>query len=170
MSTRVMILIIIFKPRCKNVNVFKKKHYKMSDSKPKPAKKTYVLVSIHDKNGKSVNYTSTSEYHNSVPSGAARKAFSAACRSIKSKGECMFNIVVKEKKKDKEFSYMVSRSKLKEPKQLQGRDIDYKVDCTSNRGKPAAKKPAAKKPAAKKPVAKKPVAKKPVTKSKGKKN
>ena len=152
MSTQVMILIIIFKPRCKNVNVFKKKHYKMSDSKPKPAKKTYVLVSVHDKNGKSVNYSSTSEYHNSVPSGAARKAFSAVCRSMKSKGECLFHIVVKEKKKDKEFSYMVSRSKLKEKKELMGRTIEFKVDCKSNRGdcKPAAKKPAAKKKSASK--------------------
>lgn len=162
MCTRDTILIIIFKLLSKNVNVFKKKHYKMSDSKPKPAKKTYVLVSVHDKNGKSVNYSSTSEYHNSVPSGAARKAFSAVCRTMKSKGECLFNIVVKEKKKDKEFSYMVSRSKLKEKKELMGRTIEFKVDCKSNRDdcKPAAKKPAAKKPAAKKPAAKKTAAKK----------
>ena len=116
-----------FSLRLKVVNVFKKKYIKMAG-----AKKTYHVVSVHDQKGKAIDYKSNSEYHNSVPSGAARKVFSAVCREKGMKGNCGLTVVVKQKNKDKEYSYNVSRSKLDEPKELMGRTIEYGVNCTSN--------------------------------------
>lgn len=96
------------------------------------AKKIFHVVSVHDHKGKSLNYESNSEYHNSVPSGAARKVFSAVCRDKTLKGNCNLTVVVKQKNKDKLYSYSVSRSKLDTPKELMGRTIEYGVTCKSN--------------------------------------
>ena len=161
--------------------MFKKNINRMSSS----TKKVYHLVNVLDENGKVIEYDSTSEYHNSVPSGAARKAFSAVCRHKQLKGECGMTVNVKQKNKDKEYSYSVYRSKLETPKELLGRTIEYEVYCKSNKKTPGkstetetttatvtatVKKAPAKKASAKKASAKKESTKKvPVKKESTKK-
>ena len=96
-------------------------------------KKVYHLVNVLDEKGKAIDFKSSSEYHNSVPSGAARKAFSAVCRHKNLKGECGMTVNVKQKNKDKQYSYSVYRSKLQTPKELLGRVIEYEVSCKANK-------------------------------------
>ncbi len=58
----------------------------------KKTKKVYNVVAVFDDKGKKIDYESTSDYNNSVPSGAARKAFSAVCRNKNIKGECCMKV------------------------------------------------------------------------------
>lgn len=139
------------------LNVFKKKHIKMTEAKK--TKKVYNVVAVFDDKGKKIDYQSTSDYNNSVPSGAARKAFSAVCRNKNIKGECGMKVEVALKSNPgKVYSYSVYRSKLSEPKVLAGREINFDVACKSNKngdvlsammGKPATKAKRAKKAAKK---------------------
>ena len=99
------------------------------------AKRTWKIVEIrkpaqHNKSGTAKKTASSDDsyLHSSTPAGAASKAFHAACRSKKIKGQCTFIVTVRESTQGslgKQFSYECKRVKLAKPLELPGRTIEY---------------------------------------------
>tara|TARA_A100001015_G_C14420438_1_gene492677 strand:- start:38 stop:481 length:444 start_codon:yes stop_codon:yes gene_type:complete len=73
-------------------------------------------------------------YVSSNPSSAARKAFSQLCRVKRIHGRCTLIIAIRETTQGsskKVFLYKLTRMKLKNPIELQGRVINYETKCKS---------------------------------------
>ena len=70
-------------------------------------------------------------YVSSTPSGAARKACSAACRSKAIRGQCTMTVTIKETTRGtdgKTFKYQLKRVKRDKPLVVSRGGVDFKID------------------------------------------
>tara|TARA_Y100000389_G_scaffold199227_1_gene237209 strand:+ start:397 stop:738 length:342 start_codon:yes stop_codon:yes gene_type:complete len=70
-------------------------------------------------------------YVSKSPDGAARKAFTAACRSKAIRGQCTLDVVLKETTRGqngKTYKYKLKRVKLDKPRIIKKGDVEIKIE------------------------------------------
>jgi len=98
-------------------------------------KRSFTILQIK-KTGQKCKTTKSDggRFVSTTPSGAARKAFTAACHSKKIRGQCSFTVKMRETtaaSAKKEFVYELKRVKLTKPLIIKRGSTEVKIEYTT---------------------------------------
>ena len=108
-----------------------------------PEKRNFKVVSVTTTKGCPTKFNHDSRYHSRTPVGAAKKAHTYLCNRKNIRGSCTLVITVCEcgrDSKQKEFTYKVTRRRLKEPVVLSnGATFEYETKAHKHSKLPKGK-------------------------------
>jgi hypothetical protein len=101
----------------------------------KSGKRSFTIVSVARSSGaKKGKSNEGGRYISSTPAGAARKAFTRACRNSKISGVCTFIVTLRETtagSSKKTYKYKLQRKLKKKPVEINGRVFKYDTTAKS---------------------------------------